>query len=67
MNYSVHRNRDGFRFDAAEFATLDEALAHAAKICGVTLRTMKGRYSKSPAGEVSGREMGRDGVWVEEI
>ena len=65
MNYQVHRNRDGSRFGVADFADLDEAIAHAAKLCGVTIRTMKRRYKASPSGEVSGRETGRDGVWIE--
>jgi len=71
MTYIVHRNRDGGRFREREFGDFDAALAYAAELCGVSLRTMRGRAKdrvfSGGTMELSGRETGRDGVWIEEV
>jgi hypothetical protein len=69
-SYIVHRNRDGGRFGEREFPTLDDAATYAAGLARVSKRTIKRRIAERPFSsgvcEVSGRETGRDGVWIEE-
>lgn len=51
-------------------ASLDEALAYAARKCGVTERTIRRRYNSRPSEaydvQVGGREIGDHGCWISE-
>lgn len=69
--YSVRRNRDGGWFDRRSGLDWKAAVSHAASLARVTERTIKRRlkdrsFSGGGICEVSGREIGDDGVWIEE-